>query len=77
MVYRCTDDRVIRVVYDAEAHIATVRLYGRPDLRLEAAPAAHGFRFTRGSTTELSGVAGEVRWRYAGANPVSCLRTGY
>lgn len=77
MVYRCTDDRELRVVYDAEAHVATVIPYGRPHLRLEAAPAAHGFRFTRGSTTELSGVAGEVRWRYAGANPVSCLRTGY
>lgn len=78
MVYRCTDDRVIRVVYDAEARVATVRLYGRPDLRLEATPApARSFRFTRGSNTELTGSGNQVSWRYAGASPVTCLRIGY
>jgi hypothetical protein len=73
MVYQCTNQQVLRVVFDAADRTASVRQYGRPPITLRLASGAASFRYTR-SGYELSGTASEVNWRIGSGDPLRCTR---
>jgi hypothetical protein len=75
-VYYCTDDRVLRVVFDSERRTATVTQYGRAPSRLQLQTGGSAFRFARGGY-ELSGTVTEVRWRIGSADPLVCTRRSW
>lgn len=62
--FRCSNNTVLRVVFDDARGAATVVPFGRPSIRLERAPAERGnFRYTRRDSHELRGNLQEVQWR--------------
>lgn len=75
-VYRCTDDRILRVVFDSERRIATINQYGRAPTRLNLATGGTNFRFAR-SGYELTGTTTEVRWRIGSGDPMVCSRSSW
>jgi hypothetical protein len=65
----CSNDTVLRIIFDEEEGVATVVRFRRPTIRLQRAPveegasAEEGFRYVRGETYELRGAMSQVRWR--------------
>ena len=62
--YRCSNNTVLRVIFNEERGMATVVPFGRPSIRLTRAESnGAGFRYTRRNTHELRGSMQEVVWR--------------
>lgn len=61
--FTCSNDAVLRVIFDDEKGRATVVRFRQPTIRLQRAETDEGFRYVRGSTHELRGTLAEVRWR--------------
>lgn len=63
--FRCSNNTVLRVVFDDARGIATVVPFGRPSIRLERTQADDGgnFRYARRDSHELRGNLQQVQWR--------------
>lgn len=73
--FECSNNTVLRIIFDEEDRTATVVRFRQPTIRLQQAEAEEGFRYVRGESHELRGTLNEVRWRVGGGEWV-CRRRG-
>lgn len=71
--YTCSNDTVLRVVFDDEHNTAVVNRIRQPSIRLTKADG--DFHYTRGDRYELRGSAEQVQWR-VGRAQWTCGRGG-
>lgn len=72
--FRCANNEQLRVIFNASRHTAVVGRIRRPNVTLQQADAAGGYRFTRADTYELTGDMQQMHWRVGSAAPVVCYR---
>jgi hypothetical protein len=74
--FTCSNNTVLRVVFDDDHNGVAVNRFHAPVVRLTKAEGGEGgFRYVRGDSYELTGSLEEVQWR-VGRAQWSCPRGG-
>ena len=73
--FTCSNDAVLRIVFDDDHNAVAVNRFRGPAVRLTKADGGEGFRYVRGDNYELTGSLQQVQWRVGHAQ-WTCPRGG-